>query len=71
MSLTGYRCKRSSDKTKEPEPGKALPQGQRGSLVIQLHHASRRHYGFRLQVGGALKSWADERETTDLARLFW
>jgi bifunctional non-homologous end joining protein LigD len=58
MSLTEYRRKRSFDKTEEPEPGKGLPQGQRAIFVVQLHHASRRHYDFRLQVGDALKSWA-------------
>jgi bifunctional non-homologous end joining protein LigD len=58
MSLTEYRRKRSFDKTKEPEPGKSLPSGQRAIFVVQLHHASRRHYDFRLQVGDALKSWA-------------
>ncbi|RBL03420.1 hypothetical protein BRN40_07860, partial [Xanthomonas oryzae pv. oryzae] len=45
-------------KTRELEPGKALPPGQRAIFVVQLHHASRRHYDFRLQVGDALKSWA-------------
>lgn len=58
MSLTEYRRKRSFDKTREPEPGKHLPAGQRAIFVVQLHHASRRHYDFRLQVGDALKSWA-------------
>jgi bifunctional non-homologous end joining protein LigD len=58
MSLTEYRRKRSFDKTREPEPGKVLPSGQRAIFVVQLHHASRRHYDFRLQVGDALKSWA-------------
>ncbi|UYB52556.1 DNA ligase D [Xanthomonas sp. AM6] len=58
MSLAEYRRKRSFDKTREPEPGKALPKGQRPIFVVQLHHASRRHYDFRLQVGDALKSWA-------------
>ncbi|MBV6778137.1 DNA ligase D [Xanthomonas euvesicatoria] len=58
MSLSEYRRKRSFDKTREPEPGKALPPGQRAIFVVQLHHASRRHYDFRLQVGDALKSWA-------------
>ncbi|MBO9767425.1 MULTISPECIES: DNA ligase D [Xanthomonas] len=58
MSLSEYRRKRSFDKTREPEPGKALPPGQRAIFVVQLHHASRRHYDFRLQLGDALKSWA-------------
>ncbi|WP_049417382.1 DNA ligase D [Stenotrophomonas maltophilia] len=58
MSLVEYRRKRRFDQTKEPEPGKALPEGQRAIFVVQLHHASRRHYDFRLQVGDALKSWA-------------
>ncbi|RBH88674.1 hypothetical protein BRL93_16880 [Xanthomonas oryzae pv. oryzae] len=58
MSLSKYRRKRSFAKTREPEPGKALPPGQRAIFVVQLHHASRRHYDFRLQVGDALKSWA-------------
>ncbi|WHL19953.1 DNA ligase D [Stenotrophomonas acidaminiphila] len=58
MSLTDYRRKRSFDKTREPKPGKAVPKGQRAIFVVQLHHASRRHYDFRLQVGDALKSWA-------------
>ncbi|NLC60316.1 MAG: ATP-dependent DNA ligase, partial [Gammaproteobacteria bacterium] len=58
MSLADYRRKRSFDKTREPEPGKAPPKGRRPIFVVQLHHASRRHYDFRLQVGDALKSWA-------------
>ncbi|MDI9240242.1 DNA ligase D [Lysobacter sp. LF1] len=62
MSLTEYRRKRrfvgTSTGTREPEPGKRLPQGKRAIFVVQLHHASRRHYDFRLQIGDALKSWA-------------
>lgn len=58
MSLTEYRRKRQFDKTREPEPGKALPKGKRAIFVVQLHHARRRHYDFRLQIGDALKSWA-------------
>ncbi|MCW0375957.1 Multifunctional non-homologous end joining protein LigD [Xanthomonas sacchari] len=58
MSLADYRRKRRFDKTREPEPGKPVPAGQRPIFVVQLHHASRRHYDFRLQVGDALKSWA-------------
>lgn len=58
MSLSEYRRKRSFSKTREPEPGKVLRKGKRAIFVVQLHHASRRHYDFRLQVGDALKSWA-------------
>jgi bifunctional non-homologous end joining protein LigD len=58
VSLVDYRRKRRFDRTREPEPGKPLPRGQRAIFVVQLHHASRRHYDFRLQVGDALKSWA-------------
>ncbi|RYI09280.1 MAG: ATP-dependent DNA ligase, partial [Acetobacteraceae bacterium] len=58
MSLTEYRRKREFSGTREPEPGKSLPKGERAIFVVQLHHASRRHYDFRLQVGDALKSWA-------------
>ncbi len=58
MSLEEYRRKRHFGRTREPEPGKPLPAGKRAIFVVQLHHASRRHYDFRLQVGDALKSWA-------------
>jgi len=58
MSLTEYRRKRTFDATREPEPGKPAPRGRRAIFVVQLHHASRRHYDFRLQVGDALRSWA-------------
>lgn len=58
MSLTEYRRKRSFGKTREPDPDRTLSSGGRAIFVVQLHHASRRHYDFRLQVGDALKSWA-------------
>ena len=57
MSLAEYRRKRHFGRTREPEPG-AAPVGRRPIFVVQLHHASRRHYDFRLQVGDTLKSWA-------------
>ncbi|WP_101927226.1 MULTISPECIES: DNA ligase D [Luteimonas] len=58
MALTEYRRKRDFARTGEPEPGKPAPKGRRPQFVVQLHHASHRHYDFRLQVGDALKSWA-------------
>ncbi|MGA3187763.1 MAG: DNA ligase D [Bryobacteraceae bacterium] len=58
MSLTKYREKRTFDKTPEPEP--SLPKTHPGPLTfcVQRHHASHLHYDFRLEIDGALKSWA-------------
>src|SRR4051812_49095782 len=58
MGLQEYRRKRHFDRTKEPPPDKPGRAGSRMIFVVQLHHARRRHYDFRLQVGDALKSWA-------------
>ena len=55
MSLLDYRRKRRFDQTREP-PGRVAAKGRRAIFVVQLHHASRRHYDFRLQVGDTLKS---------------
>ena len=60
MALTDYQRKRrfgdKGDATPEPQGGRRA--GGRPIFVVQLHHASHRHYDFRLQVGDALKSWA-------------
>ena len=58
MSLHDYRRKRNFAKTREPTAESAIPAGSRSIFVVQLHHASRRHFDFRLQLGNALKSWA-------------
>jgi len=58
MSLQQYRRKRRFDATAEPAPRPRGKGGQRPRFVVQLHHASRRHYDFRLQVDGVLRSWA-------------
>ncbi|ODU52810.1 MAG: DNA ligase D [Lysobacteraceae bacterium SCN 69-48] len=58
MSLVEYRRKREFSRTREPAPGRSRSHGDRAIFVVQLHHASRRHYDFRLQVGGVLRSWA-------------
>jgi bifunctional non-homologous end joining protein LigD len=57
--LEEYRRKRDFTRTREPSPDSdMLPDDQRSIFVVQLHHASHRHFDFRLQVGDALKSWA-------------
>ncbi|AWH23648.1 DNA ligase D [Stenotrophomonas sp. YAU14D1_LEIMI4_1] len=63
MSLHQYRRKRrlggGSGQTPEPDdaPATGNPK-RRPQFVIQLHHASSRHYDFRLEMDGVLKSWA-------------
>ena len=57
MALDDYRRKRRFGSTPEPEGG-ATHGAARPRFVVQLHHASHRHYDFRLQVGDTLKSWA-------------
>jgi bifunctional non-homologous end joining protein LigD len=55
MGLATYTRKRNFHQTPEPA---ADGKRARGIFVVQLHHARRRHYDFRLEFGGTLKSWA-------------
>ncbi len=58
--LREYQKKRDFSKTAEPQPGRSKsPAGSAQSIfVIQKHAASHLHYDFRLEINGALKSWA-------------
>ena len=58
MALDDYRGKREFKATPEPIGRSRKRAGARPIFVVQLHHASHRHYDFRLQVGATLKSWA-------------
>ncbi|MEO6798622.1 MAG: DNA ligase D [Rhodanobacter sp.] len=56
--LREYQRKRDFSKTREPDATDTAKPGKRAIFVVQLHHASRRHFDFRLQVGDVLRSWA-------------
>ena len=58
MSLKEYSRKRSFDKTPEPAPTPAPSATSGNFFCVQRHDATRLHYDFRLEVDGALKSWA-------------
>ena len=59
MSLKKYAEKRHFERTPEPAPSKPGPAPVRAlQFCVQRHHASHLHYDLRLEVGGALKSWA-------------
>ena len=62
MTLERYEEKRDFSATREPPAGApGADAGRRPGapvFVVQQHAASRLHYDFRLEFGGALKSWA-------------
>ena len=57
MTLSLYKKKRDFDKTPEPVNSKTASNGKL-KFVVQKHDASHLHYDFRLEIDGALKSWA-------------
>ncbi|MBE7438595.1 MAG: hypothetical protein HS115_09090 [Spirochaetales bacterium] len=55
--LPVYRAKRNLEKSGEPAPD--VPVSTSGlEFVLHRHHASRLHYDLRLEMDGALRSWA-------------
>ncbi len=54
--LEEYRRKRRFEKT--PEPAGEKDSAASNRFVVQKHDARRMHYDFRLEIDGALKSWA-------------
>lgn len=63
-TIETYRSKRRFDRTPEPPPGVpadgAAPDPS-PSFVVHRHEARQLHYDLRLEIGGALKSWAVPR----------
>jgi len=57
MSLQDYQEKRDTDRSGEPRGEKKSSKGK-SRYVIQKHDASQLHYDLRLEIDGALKSWA-------------
>jgi DNA ligase D-like protein (predicted 3'-phosphoesterase) len=55
--LKEYHKKRDFDRTAEPFGGDRRRSDGR-IFVVQKHDASRLHYDFRIEIDGALKSWA-------------
>src|SRR5690554_2746109 len=55
--LEKYRAKRNFSVTPEPGGG-GTPGIVRAAFVIQKHWARKLHYDFRLELDGAMKSWA-------------
>ncbi len=56
--LRDYRRKRTESATPEPFGSKRRRKGAAPIFVVQRHDATRLHYDFRLERGGALASWA-------------
>jgi bifunctional non-homologous end joining protein LigD len=57
VSLEKYSEKRTFDKTPEPAAA-ARPSASGRIFCVQRHAARALHYDLRIEVGGALKSWA-------------
>ena len=59
-SLKTYRAKRNFSITSEPSGAEPIISRDKNvlSFVIQKHWATRLHYDFRLELDGAMKSWA-------------
>jgi bifunctional non-homologous end joining protein LigD len=53
-----YRAKRDFRITPEPAPDRPRSRPGSPSFVVHKHHARRLHYDLRLEIGGALASWA-------------
>lgn len=58
MGLEAYQRKRDFSSTPEPRGDGKRTKSARPVFVVQKHDASRLHYDLRLEISGALASWA-------------
>jgi bifunctional non-homologous end joining protein LigD len=59
--LTTYRKKRRFDRTPEPAPERRVARKAKAhalEFVVQKHDATRLHYDVRIEIAGAMMSWA-------------
>ncbi|MFQ5997780.1 MAG: DNA polymerase ligase N-terminal domain-containing protein [Candidatus Bathyarchaeia archaeon] len=57
-SLIEYQRKRHFTRTPEPTGHPEVIDTNSSRFVVHEHHATRLHHDFRLEMDGALKSWA-------------
>lgn len=57
-TLSEYERKRDFTKTEEPRPQRKRRKAGSLEFVVQKHAASHLHYDLRLEMDGAMKSWA-------------
>lgn len=60
--LEKYKKKRDFKKTSEPQGEEGIRNLARPIYLIQKHKASHLHFDLRLEIDGALKSWAVPKE---------
>ena len=58
MPLREYKRKRDFNQTTEPIGKKSVKKKDKLVFVVQKHAAGHLHYDFRIEMNGALKSWA-------------
>src|SRR3989344_4652622 len=66
MSLKIYKSKRKFSQTPEQEGKIKKLKGKKLIFVIHKHYASHLHYDLRLEMNGALASWAVPKSPEDL-----
>jgi bifunctional non-homologous end joining protein LigD len=57
-SLAEYQAMRDFVATPEPSGSERVRRRRQPSFTVQLHLATARHYDFRLELEGVLKSWS-------------